>query len=102
MSKTTFQNQQILDKSSEARFGGGAARIADQHRKGKLTARERLEVLLDPDSFQETGMFVEHRCNNFGMEDKNLQVMALLPDTEQLMADWCLFIVRISPFLAVH
>lgn len=71
MSKHTFQNQQILDrKTSEARFGGGAAKIIEQHRKGKLTARERLEVLLDPDSFQETGMFVEHRCDNFGMTAK--------------------------------
>ena len=71
MSKMTFQNQQILDeKRSQARFGGGAERILQQHQKGKLTARERIEVLLDPDSFQETGMFVEHRCDNFGMRDK--------------------------------
>jgi len=71
MSKMTFQNQQILDeKRSQARFGGGAERILQQHQKGKLTARERIEVLLDPDSFQETGMFVEHRCDNFGMKDK--------------------------------
>jgi len=71
MSKMTFQNQQILDeKRSQARFGGGAQRILQQHQKGKLTARERIEVLLDPDSFQETGMFVEHRCDNFGMRDK--------------------------------
>ena len=71
MSKITFQNQQILDeKRSQARFGGGAERILQQHQKGKLTARERIEVLLDPDSFQETGMFVEHRCDNFGMRDK--------------------------------
>ena len=52
MSKMTFQNQQILDeKRSQARFGGGAERILQQHQKGKLTARERIEVLLDPDSF---------------------------------------------------
>lgn len=63
--------QQELDKKrSAARLGGGSKRIAIQHSKGKLTARERLEILLDPDSFQETGMFVEHRCNYFDMEEK--------------------------------
>jgi propionyl-CoA carboxylase beta chain len=56
-------------KHQQARLGGGANRIAAQHKKGKLTARERIEVLLDPDSFEEMGMFVEHRCNNFGMEN---------------------------------
>jgi propionyl-CoA carboxylase beta chain len=55
---------------TSARLGGGHERIAAQHKKGKLTARERIEVLLDPSSFQETGMFVEHRCSNFGMENK--------------------------------
>ena len=59
----------ILDQNrNDARMGGGAKRIDVQHKKGKLTARERIEVLLDPDSFEETGMFVEHRCQNFGME----------------------------------
>lgn len=46
----------------QALEGGGAARVAVQHKKGKLTARERLSVLLDPGSFVESGMFVEHRC----------------------------------------
>lgn len=69
--KTFLQMQMSLDrKRSSARLGGGAKRIATQHSKGKLTARERIEILLDPDSFQETGMFVEHRCDYFGMETK--------------------------------
>ncbi len=55
-------------KREAARFGGGQPRINVQHDKGKLTARERLEVLLDPDSFEEYDMFMEHRCTNFGME----------------------------------
>ena len=54
-------------KRAAARAGGGAQRVAAQHAKGKLTARERLEVLLDPDSFEEWDMFVEHRCGDFGM-----------------------------------
>ena len=59
-------------KREAARFGGGQSRINVQHEKGKLTARERLEVLLDPDSFEEYDMFVEHRCTNFGMEKNKI------------------------------
>ncbi|OZG31966.1 MULTISPECIES: acyl-CoA carboxylase subunit beta [Rickettsieae] len=58
------------EKRNNARQGGGGERIALQHKKGKLTARERIEALLDPESFEETRMFVEHRCDNFGMEEK--------------------------------
>jgi propionyl-CoA carboxylase beta chain len=49
-------------------LGGGQKRIDSQHAKGKLTARERVEILLDANSFEEIGMFVEHRCKDFGME----------------------------------
>jgi len=52
--------------------GGGQEKIKKQHEKGKLTARERLALLLDKDSFQETGAFVKHRCKDFGMEKKFL------------------------------
>ncbi len=62
----------ILDRLDEkrnaARTGGGAARIEAQHRRGKLTARERLELLLDPHSFEEWDMFVEHRSHDFGID----------------------------------
>lgn len=60
----------LASKREEARLGGGEKRIYVQHSKGKLTARERVEVLLDPDSFEEYGLYVEHRCHDFGMEDK--------------------------------
>ena len=50
-----------------ARLGGGEKRVAAQHAKGKLTARERIELLVDEDSFEEFDMFVEHRCTDFGM-----------------------------------
>src|SRR3984957_10036014 len=57
-----------LDARRErAHLGGGKERIAAQHAKGKLTARERIELLLDHDSFEEFDMFVEHRCDDFGM-----------------------------------
>jgi propionyl-CoA carboxylase beta chain len=61
--------QQLEKKRAQARLGGGEKRIAAQHAKGKLTARERLELLLDEGSFEEWDMFVEHRCTDFGMAD---------------------------------
>jgi propionyl-CoA carboxylase beta chain len=62
-----------LDARRErARLGGGRERIAAQHAKGKLTARERIELLLDHDSFEEFDMFVEHRCDDFGMEETKI------------------------------
>ncbi|GAD54059.1 MAG: propionyl-CoA carboxylase beta chain [Limimaricola cinnabarinus] len=65
--------QDILEaleaRRDTARQGGGEARIAAQHAKGKLTARERIELLLDEGSFEEFDMFVAHRCTDFGMEE---------------------------------
>src|SRR5271170_196153 len=55
-------------RRDRARLGGGHQRISAQHAKGKLTARERIELLLDHDSFEEFDMFVQHRCDDFGME----------------------------------
>jgi len=60
--------RQLEEKRAAARAGGGARRVAAQHAKGRLTARERVELLLDPDSFEEWDMFVEHRCHDFGMD----------------------------------
>ncbi len=57
-------------KREEALLGGGQERIAKQHKLGKLTARERIEVLLDTNSFEEFGIFMEHRCTNFNMQNK--------------------------------
>src|SRR5574344_2777706 len=62
--------KQLLDKRAEAKLGGGQKRIDTQHSKGKLTARERIDVLLDEGSFEEFDMFVTHRCTDFGMADK--------------------------------
>ncbi len=60
---------ELEDKRAQARLGGGQRRIEAQHGKGKLTARERLDVLLDPGSFEEYDMFVTHRATDFGMTD---------------------------------
>jgi propionyl-CoA carboxylase beta chain len=59
-------------RREEARQGGGAARIAAQHKRGKLTARERISVLLDEGSFEEFDMFVEHRAAEFGMAEQKI------------------------------
>ena len=60
--------QELEDRRAVARAGGGQRRIEAQHAKGKLTARERIELLLDDGSFEEFDMFVSHRCTDFGME----------------------------------
>ena len=64
--------QQLEDKRELARLGGGQKRIQAQHAKGKLTARERIELLLDAGSFEEWDMFVEHRCHDFGMDEQTV------------------------------
>lgn len=58
----------LQDKVKQAHTGGGAARIESQHKKGKLTARERIHFLMDENSFEEIGMMVTHRSTDFGME----------------------------------
>jgi len=63
---------ELIQKREIARLGGGQKRIDAQHEKGKLTARERLEILLDEGSFEEFDMFVTHRCTNFGMEENKI------------------------------
>src|SRR5215475_11996120 len=63
---------ELEKKRAAARLGGGEKRTAAQHAKGKLTARERLDVLLDPGSFEEWGMFVEHRSHDFGMAEQKI------------------------------
>ncbi|MFZ7090128.1 acyl-CoA carboxylase subunit beta [Primorskyibacter sp. 2E233] len=60
---------ELHERRTGARLGGGQKRIDAQHAKGKLTARERIELLLDEGSFEEYDMFVAHRCNDFGMEN---------------------------------
>ncbi|MGD9671211.1 MAG: acyl-CoA carboxylase subunit beta [Hyphomicrobiaceae bacterium] len=60
--------EELEKRRENARLGGGQARIDAQHKRGKLTARERIELLMDDGSFEEFDMFVEHRCTDFGME----------------------------------
>ena len=64
--------KELEKRTNAAKLGGGEDRIKKQHAKGKLTARERLDILLDEDSFQEWDMFVEHRAVDFGMEEQKI------------------------------
>ena len=64
------KQEALLERKELIKNGGGKRLIDKQHASGKKTARERLEELFDPGTFEETGMFVRHRCTNFGMEDK--------------------------------
>lgn len=65
---TNDQLEHLKELRAKARLGGGQARIDKQHAKGSLTARERIDLLLDKDSFEEFDMFKTHRCNDFGMD----------------------------------
>ncbi|MBS0512001.1 MAG: acyl-CoA carboxylase subunit beta [Proteobacteria bacterium] len=64
--------RQLDEKRAQARLGGGQKRIDTQHAKGKLTARERIELFLDEGSFEEWDMFKEHRCTEFGMDAEHV------------------------------
>lgn len=72
MGKSQEKIQELIDKRAEARLGGGEKAIEKQHARGKYTARERIDQLLDKDSFEELDMFVTHRCTNFGQDKKHI------------------------------
>ena len=64
--------RQLEERRARARAGGGKKRVDAQHKRGKLSARERIDLLLDPDTFEEWDMFVEHRSTDFGMEKETV------------------------------
>ena len=67
--------ERLREMREESLRGGGEKRIEAQHAKGKLTARERIELLVDPGSFVEIDRFVTHRCRDFGMDDPKTQIL---------------------------
>ena len=71
MSKQTEKIKELVAKREQARLGGGEKAIEKQHQRGKYTARERIEMLVDEGSFEEYDMFKLHRCHNFGMDKKH-------------------------------
>ncbi len=64
--------EKLEERRAQARLGGGEKRLEAQHKRGKLTARERIELLLDHGSFEEFDMFVQHRSTDFGMEKQKI------------------------------
>ena len=64
--------QKLIDQKAQSRLGGGQARIDAQHKKGRMTARERLDLLLDKGSFHEVGAFVVHRTHDFGLHEQKI------------------------------
>ena len=71
MDKTQKEKiQDLIELREKAKLGGGQKRIDAQHKKGKNTARERIDMLLDEGSFEEFDMFVSHRCTDFGLEEE--------------------------------
>ncbi len=73
--KVSKQTAKLRALGEQARLGGGQARLDAQRKRGKLTARERIELLVDPDSFVEMDRFVLHRCRDFGMHDEKNQIL---------------------------
>ena len=66
----TSKNQKLNELKAQSRLGGGQARIDAQHKKGRMTARERLDLLLDRGSFREVDPFVVHRTTDFGLDEQ--------------------------------
>ena len=89
--------EQLEAKRELARLGGGQKRIDAQHKKGKLTARERIELLLDEGTFEEWDMFVEHRCVDFGMQDNKIPGDGVVTGYGRSTAGWCSSSARTSP-----
>ena len=71
----------LLEKRITTRAGGGQKRVDKQHAQGKLTARERIEALIDPDSFQEIGLFRRNRTVNFGMDTADMPADGVVTGT---------------------
>src|SRR5262245_63159376 len=89
--------EELERRREAARLGGGERRIEAQHAKGKLTARERIEALLDPGSFEEYDMFVEHRSIDFGMENQKIPGDGVITGTARSMAGSFMSSARTSP-----
>ena len=88
MSKQTEKIKALVEKRELARLGGGQKAIDKQHERGKYTARERIEMLVDKGSFEEYDMFKLHRCHNFGMEKKQRRylktgILGIVEDLQQ-------------------
>ena len=94
MSSNRFD--EVRRRHARAEAGGGPERRARQHGEGKLSARERIELLLDEGTFEELDKLVTHRCRDFGMESNVIRATASSPATAASMAAWSTSSRRIS------
>ena len=88
--------EDLRKRREKIEAGGGPKRVEKQHASGKMTARERITALLDPNSFVELDAFVEHRCTNFGMESMEAPGEAWSPATVPLTTALCMSMPRTS------
>jgi len=93
---------ELENRRREARQGGGKTRVAAQHKKGKLTARERIEVLVDPGSFEEFDMFVKHRCNDFGLDGDSYPGDGVITGWATINGQIIYLLVKTLPYLEGH
>ena len=90
--------KELKELKRKSRVGGGSERIEKQHKQGKMTARERMDALLDPGSFVELDAFVTHQCHHFGMEKQQAsRATASSPGTAPSTAGRCSSTPRTSP-----
>ena len=92
----------LIEKEAQAKLGGGEKRIASQHSKKKLTARERVEYLMDEGSFEEIGMLVEHRTNDFGMDREKYLGDGVITGYGTINGRLVYILLKILLFLEVH
>ena len=93
---------ELRRRKAQAVAGGGQARVSAQHSKGKLMARERIELLLDDDSFMEIDPLVEHRCRDFDMDRNVIPEMGSFVAMAQLVGGLYTALRRISQYMVGH
>ncbi len=103
MSKLEDKFRQFEEKNKAAELGGGIDRIEKQHKAGRLTARERVEILLDSGTFVEQDKFMTHRSHDFDMDKNKIPGDGVVIGiTARLTDGWFMFLPRILRFSAGH
>ena len=97
MGTTANKLKELKEREEKELAMGGAKGIQKQHDKGKLTARERLDLLFDPGSFRELDMFVRHRCADFDMPKTFIPGEGVVTGHGMVMEGWYMHFLRISP-----
>ena len=100
--KSTLAIEELRRRTAEADAGGGAERREREHKAGKLTARERVAILLDEGSFEELDKFVTHRSDEFGMQDQRVPGDGFITGFGQISGASCMCLRRISRCLAAR